>query len=156
MARIKAPLFDAGEAYYLSHKSGAPARIVIEAVYKKATSKEWMYSIYSEANGCKPTYVPESILQQRVSRHCGLVYKNPNIIKRFEDGYRFAGNYNRDDAIRVGEEFAHNSSIASVWLHPALDGKGEPIEGQYGVWIKWDCVITGDSLNEVADTIRIK
>ena len=156
MARCKAPLYDAGESYYLSHKSGAPARICIEAVYKKATSKEWMYSIYSEANECKPTYVPESMLQQRISKHTTPVYKNPDVVKRLEDGYRFAGNYDKDTAINRGKAFASDSNIISVLLHPALDGSGNPIDGQYGIWIKWSCVITGNGINDIADTIRIK
>lgn len=153
--RVKLPKFNAGEAYFLSHKSGAPVRIVIEAVYRKSTSKEWMYCIYSEANGCKPTYVSESILSDRVSKHSSPVYKMPDIVKRIEDGFRFAGNYEKDDAIARGEEFARNSNIVSVLLHQALDSLGNPIDGKYGIWIKWNCVITGNGLN-ASDTIKIK
>lgn len=156
MAKSSAPLFNAGETYYLSHRSGAPARIFIEAVYKKATSKEWMYCIYSEANECKPTYVPESALSKRVSKHSTPVYKNPDVVNRLDDGYRFAGNYDKETAINRGKAFAGDSNIVSVLLHPALDGSGNPIENQYGIWIKWSCVITGNGMNEVGDTIRIK
>ena len=157
MARkINPPKFGAGETHYLSHKDGAPTRIFIEAVYMKSGSKEWMYCIYSEANNCVATYLPESVLSKRVSKHSGQVYKIPEIMQRYEDGYRFCGNYGRDVAMERGKEFAKNNNIESVMLFPAVDYAGEPINGQYGVWIKWKYVITGNGINEAQDVIRLK
>ena len=108
---IKLPLYRAGETHFLSHRTGMPARIYVEAVYMKANSKEWMYSIYSEANNCKQTYLPESILAQRVSKHNSPVYKKQEIIDRCREGYRFCGNFDADTAISRGEEFAKNNDI---------------------------------------------
>lgn len=151
----KAPLYEAGSTYFLSHKHGLPAKIYIEAVYKKAMSKEWMYCIYSEANNCKqPTYIPESVLSSRISKHSSRVYKLPEIERRIEDGYRFCGNEKLENATKKGKEFASNSNICSVMLHPAVDSNGNPIPDVYGIWIKWNCVITGKGVNE--SSIRIK
>lgn len=149
--KLKAPLYNAGEVYYLSHKTGSPAKIYIEAVYRKAQSKEWMYSVFSEANDCKQTYLPESVLKERISRHKTPVYNEPEIAKRWEDGYRFCGNYPTEEAINVGKKFACNASIASVVLHPAVDAMGKPVDAEHGVWIKWRATIG----NKVGDTSSI-
>ena len=149
----KAPKFMAGETYFLSHKTGMPAKVLIEAVYMKANSVEWMYSVRSEANKCMPAYLSESVLAQRVSKHSSVVYKIPDVAERVEDGYRFCGNFERDIAMRRGEEFARNDRIESVLLHPALDGVGHRIDDQFGIWIRWDTVIADSKLG---DTIRIK
>ena len=147
------PKFEAGTTYFLSHKTGMPAKIFVEAVYMKSASREWMYCIYSESNGCKPAYLPESVLENRISKHSSQVYKCPSIIDRIDNGYRFCGNFERDTAMKRGEEFARNRMIESVLLHPAVDSRGDCIYGQFGIWIRWDAVITDDKSN---DTIRIK
>lgn len=146
MGRNKAPLYDPGEAYYLSHKNGIPAKIYVEAVYKKAHSKEWMYSIFSEANNCKQAYLSESALKERIAKpHNAPVYKIPEIAKRWEDGYRFCGNYPTEDAIKAGHGFAKNGDIESVVLYPAMDADGNLINNQHGVWIRWKHVIENES-----------
>lgn len=155
-AENKVPKFHAGEAYYLSHKTGAPARIYIDMVYMRPRSTEWMYAIYSEANpDGNITFASESILTQRISKHDNPIYKNDVVIQRYDDGYRFAGNYSMEEAIARGETFARNGHIKSVMLHPALDYKGDTIDGQYGIWIKWDCIIADGGLNNPS-TIKIK
>lgn len=146
--KIKLPKYTAGETYYLSHKSGAPARICVDMVYMKPRSTEWMYAIYSEANGRDAVYIAESVLEQRISKHDSPIYKHPEVIKRIDNGYRFAGNYEMDEAITRGEKFACNHRVKSVILYPALDAEGREVSNWYGVWIKWNCVISGKGVNE--------
>ena len=153
--RHSAPKYRAGEAYYLSHKTGAPARIFIDAVYMKALSKEWMYCIRSEANRNAVTYVSESVLSHRISKHDASIYKNDIVSKRYDDGYRFAGNFKMDDAINRGKEFAKNENIVSVLLHPALDYNGKIIDDEYGIWIKWSYTILSTTINK-SSSIKIK
>jgi hypothetical protein len=150
----KTPLYCAGETYFLSHKHGMPARIFVEAVYKKYNSKEWMYCIRSEANNGVATYVSEPLLNSRISKHRSRVYQIPDIAERVDNGYRFCGNFDIDNATKRGEAFARNGSIKSVMLYPALNTEGEEISGMYGVWIKWDTVIS-DKFN-VSGVIKIK
>ena len=153
----KCPLYDAGGTYLLSHRSGMPAKIYIEAVYKKANSKEWMYSIISEANDGKVAYVPESTLRQRISKHTSKVYNLPEIVDRVNNGYRFCGNYPMNDAIARGKELADvHKSLSSVMLYPAYDGAGNRLDdGMYGIWVKWRYVIINDKVT--ADSpIKIK
>ena len=152
----KCPLYDAGSTYFLSHRSGMPAKIYIEAVYKKANSKEWMYSIISEANGGKPAYVQESVLATRISKHTSKVYNLPEIINRVSNGYRFCGNFTRDNAIARGTDIAKNDNIESVMLYPACDSAGNKIDDDmYGIWIRWKYVIMNDKVIN-GSPIRIK
>ena len=154
---MKGPLYTTG-IHFLSYKSGTPAKIFIEAVYKKYNSKEWMYSIFSEANMCKQQYVDESSLRNRMSRRSSKVYNTPKVMELESKGYRFCGNYTREEAIRVGNEFAKNDKIKSVMLHKAINVYGNYTDdGQYGVWIMWSVVLndSGDS-SDMNDTIFIK
>ena len=153
---IDAPLFHAGETYFLSSRTGVPAKIFVEAVYMKSRSKEWMYLIYSEANDCKPTYVPESVLRKRISKHKSKAYEAQEVIDRIDDGYRFCSNYPDVESARAaGMKYAQMPNVASVLLFPALNYRGEPMDG-FGLWIRWKCVIVDDinGANEIP--IRIK
>ena len=154
---MKGPLYTTG-IHFLSHESGMPAKIFIEAVYRKHNSKEWMYSIFSEANMCKQQYVDEPSLRNRMSMRSSKVYSTPKVMELESKGYRFCGNYTREEAMRVGKEFAKNDKIKSVMLHKAINVYGNYTDdGKYGVWIMWSVVINdnGDS-SDMNDTIFIK
>lgn len=154
----KCPLYEAGNTYFLSHRSGMPAKIYIEAVYKKAGSKEWMYSIISEANGGKSVYVSESVLKSRIAKHTSKVYSMPEVAKRIEEGYRFCGNYPIEDAFARGKELADvHKSLESVMLYSAYDSAGNSLadKDMYGIWVKWNYVIM-DSKVMNGSPIRIK
>lgn len=86
------------------------------------------------------------------------VYNTPKVMELESKGYRFCGNYTREEAIRVGKEFAKNGKIKSVMLHKAINVYGNYTDdGQYGVWIMWSVVLndSGDS-SDMNDTIFIK
>ena len=138
---MKAPKFEAGKIYHLSHKGGAPADIYIEMVYMRSRSTEWMYRIISEANNGEMAFVSESALAERISKRTSKVYNKDSVIELLDNGYRFAGNaVGIDSARQLGEEFAKNPNIHDVMLYNALDSNGEETDG-YGIWIRWNMVI---------------
>lgn len=152
------PMFGIGEVIDLSYKNGGmPNRIYINGVYWREQDTKWMYQVTMENTGDKSS-MDEEFIKERRSRHTQPVYKNPDVIKRMSDGWRFCGNYDKETAIANAKLISQNDNVKAVRLYPAINYYNKFVNGQMGIWIMYKNMIYdngqmafGDNVNEFID-----
>ena len=86
----------------------------------------------------------EDFIKDRKAKSSSPVCKNPDIIKRFSDGWRFCGNFEKDTAVANGKLIAENPNVRAVRLYPALNYNNQYMNGKLGIWIKYVNTIYDD------------
>lgn len=138
------PAFAIGEVIDLSYKNGGlPNRIIIDSVFMREGDTEWMYGVTMECTGGNTT-MKQSFIKERKSKCTSAVYKNPDIIKRYREGWRYCGNFDIDAANANGKMIAQRDDVEGVRLYPALDSSNRLMRGKMGVWIKYKYTIYDD------------
>ena len=138
------PKFKLGEVLDLSYTHGGlPNRIIIDSVGMRKQNTEWVYGVTMENNG-ESTQMAESFIAQRMSYKKSSVYENPEIIKRYDDGWRFCGNFPANVANANAKMIAESSAISSVRLYRAIDSHNRFDPDKMGIWIKYINVINDD------------
>lgn len=134
--RIKsAPKYNPGDVIDLSYKNGGlPNRILVTCAFWRHGDKQWMYKVFMESTG-DYTVMDETFIATRASKKTSNVYKNPVIIGRIAEGWRFCGNFESEVALANGKLIAENDMIKSVRLWPAINYNNQFIKGQMGIWI---------------------
>ena len=138
------PAYAIGEVIDLSYKhSGMPNRIYIDTVFWREQDTRWHYQVIMENTGEK-TIMSEDFIKERKSKNSSPVCKNPDIIKRFSDGWRFCGNFEKNAAVANGKLIAENPNVRAVRLYPALNYNNQYMNGKLGIWIKYAHTIYDD------------
>ena len=153
----KLPKFMPGQIVDLSyrHGNGLPNRILIHTVFASRQHTGWMYRALSEITNETLILAEDAILCCMINKNA-QVYKNISVIKLYNDGWRFAGNYDRDRAHDNASKLAVNDRIKNVAMKPALDANGAPIENKLGVWIRYYNQIDDVKVDDDSDMIMIK
>jgi len=141
-----APLYGIGEVIDLSYKyGGLPNRIRVNQVFQREYDAEWQYNVTMENRGVAPNegdvMMSESFIKQRKSKHSSKVYQNNDVQQHMRDGFRFCGNYDSDIARANAKILARRKDITDVRLYPALDYSGRYVNGDMGIWIRYNSVI---------------
>lgn len=140
----KLPKFMPGQVIDLSYKyKGLPNRILIKYVYIKEHCTQWMYNVHLE-NLNKDTILSESFIINNSINSNLKIYKHADIIKLYNDGWRFCGNREREDAKKIASKYATSNYINNVILRPAINYEGCLVNGSYGIWIKYNTTINND------------
>ena len=138
------PKFQLGQIIDLSYKHGGmPNRIYIMAVFWREQDNQWQYQVMMESTG-ETAQMSEQFINDRKSKQNSAVYKNPDIMTRIEEGWRFCGNYDTETAKANAKLIAENEGIANVRLYPALSYNNTFMNGQMGIWIKYNHIIHND------------
>lgn len=138
------PKFQLGQIIDLSYKHGGmPNRIYIMAVFWREQDNQWQYQVMMESTG-ETAQMSEQFINDRKSKQNSAVYKNPDIMARIEEGWRFCGNYDTETAKANAKLIAENEGIANVRLYPALSYNNTFMNGQMGIWIKYNHIIHND------------
>ena len=142
-----APVFGIGEVIDLSYRHGGiPNRIRIEGVFYRDQDTIWMYDVLMENTGDR-SFMNEKFISERKSSKViasSGVYSNPEIQRRFKEGWRWCGNFAVDTARANAKLIADNSNIKNVRLWPAIDSRNRYVSGSLGIWIKYVNVIYDD------------
>lgn len=137
----KLPRFMPGQIIDLSYKNkGLPNRILIKAVFVREQDIEWMYEVYHENTGDVTTLDQSFIVSNMTERKC-TVYKCIEVINLYNNGWRFCGNFNINEAHNLGAKYATNRYIKEIILRHALDSRGCLIPDKYGMWIRYNNII---------------
>lgn len=138
------PAFAVGEVIDLSYKHGGmPNRIYINSVFWRDQDTKWNYEVTMENNG-ERAVMSESFIMDRKSKNTSPVCKNPEIIKRFADGWRFCGNFSKESAMPNAKMIAENANIENVRLYPALNYRNQFLPDKLGIWVKYKHTINND------------
>ena len=138
------PAYAIGEVIDLSYKHGGmPNRIYVDTVFWREQDTRWNYQVIMENTGEK-TIMSEDFIKDRKAKNSSPVCKNPDIIKRFSDGWRFCGNFEKDTAVANGKLIAENPNVRAVRLYPALNYNNQYMNGKLGIWIKYTHTIYDD------------
>ena len=150
------PIYSPGDIVDLSYKiTGLPDRVSIEMVYFTKLENEWIYSVIIESTGNRTT-VLESELKQRSVNKTSKVYKHQHIVQRYTDGWRFCGNYNQEEALKIAKSISNNDIIKHVRIYNGIAPNGSYKDGLFGVWIKYNNIISNvGQLSFNADNIII-
>lgn len=144
MAIKSIPKYTPGEVIDLSYKNGGlPNRILITCAFWRQGDKQWMYKVFMESTG-DYSVLDETFIAARASKKTSVVYRNPAIISRISDGWRFCGNFDSEVALANGKLIAENPAIKNVRLWPAIGHNNQYIQGQAGIWIIWEHTISND------------
>lgn len=153
---VELPKFNAGDIIDLSylradvskvnvsgHYMLLSDRIMINAVYRKVESTQWMYHVDSEAaNGY--LYMTEEEIEHKQCSKNRPCYKNKMVKNLYKNGYRFCGNHECRLAVDFAKFAKNMKQIDSVVVCKAISGGGDIIRDEYGVWVKYkhtlDCV----------------
>ena len=154
------PRFMPGQVIDLSYKhKGLPNRILIKTVYTREQDKGWMYAVYLENTG-ERTALDEDFIISHMTTKSTQVYRSPDVIKLYNDGWRFCGNFDKDTAFDMASKCATNIYIKDIILKPALNAKGCLVNNQYGMWIRYNTIINDNGTitgnTEDSDVIVIK
>lgn len=153
------PKYQLGQIIDLSYKNGGmPNRIFIMAIFWREQDAQWQYQVLMESTG-ETTQMSEQFITERKSKKTSSVYRNPEVVKRIEEGWRFCGNYDTDTAHANAKLIAENDGIVSVRLYPALSYNNTFLNGQMGIWIKYAHTIYDDgrmSASGVDEFVDIK
>lgn len=142
-----APAFGLGEVIDLSYRHGGmPNRIRIEGVFYRDQDTMWMYDVLMENTGDRSVMNEKFISERKSSKVIASsgVYSNPEIQRRFKEGWRWCGNFAVDTARANAKLIADNSNIKNVRLWPAIDSRNRYVSGSLGIWIKYVNVIYDD------------
>lgn len=158
----KLPRFMPGQVIDISYKnSGLPNRLLIKSVSVKEQDSEWMYECFIESIGTVAS-INESFIVSNATNKNLQVYKCAEVIKLYNDGWRFCGNFNEADAHKIASKNAINRYIKHIILRPALNTDGCLKNGYYGIWVKYnntincDGTIVDNNSGGSRDTIVIK
>ena len=158
----KLPRFMPGQVIDISYKNkGLPNRLLIKSVSVKEQDSEWMYECFIESIGTVVS-INESFIVSNATNKNLQVYKCAEVIKLYNDGWRFCGNFNEADAHKVASKYATNRYIKHIILRPALNADGCLKNGYYGIWVKYnntincDGTIVDNNSGGSRDTIVIK
>lgn len=138
------PKYALGQIIDLSYKHGGmPNRILVLTVFIREQDSQWQYEVLMENTGEKATVSEEFITSRRSAKSSG-VYRNPDVVKRIEEGWRFCGNFEEAAAQANAKCIAENEGIANVRLYPALSYNNTYLNGQFGIWIRYVNTIYDD------------
>lgn len=157
----KLPKFMPGQVIDLSYKyKGLPNRLLVKSVFTREQDNSWMYDVYLENLGEYTTVNEEFIIGNMTNKDM-KVYKCTEIIKLYNDGWRYCGNFSITEAHNTACKLATNPHIKNVIIRHALDGRGCLKNGMHSIWIRYYNVINDDgTINnttcEDKDTIIIK
>ena len=155
------PRFMPGQIIDISYKKGElPDRLLIKTVYMREEDDTWMYGVYSE-KAHNIISLNQDFIRDNMTTKYTPVYKMPKIIKMYADGWRFCGNYPKDKAMALSGKYAINNNINNIIIRPALNSMGNPVDNEYGIWIRYNTTITDngnmhDNLAKEDDIIVIK
>ena len=140
---MKAPIYGLGEVISLSHDDmpdKMPERICIQGIRAKIGATGWTYDTTCESTGYTGEY-DESFINNSKSNIWAPVYKLPAVVERMSYGYRWAGNYCKEDAMTRGTLIAGKSNVKNVRLYPALNGSGGSVKPHYGIWVRYNTIM---------------
>lgn len=145
MKKITAlPKFMPGQVIDLSYKSkGLPNRLLIKSVFIREQDEWWMYECIIESTG-EVTILSQNFIMENMSNKDFPVYKCAEIIKLYNDGWRFCGNKSRSTAHSIASKHATNRYIRGIILRPALAPNGCLMQDHYGMWIRYNNIINND------------
>lgn len=133
----KLPRFMPGQVIDLSYRNkGLPNRLLIQTVFVKEQSKEWLYEALLENTG-EVTVLEESFIMNNITNKEAPVYKCNDIIRLYNDGWRFCGNFCKKTARSSAAKYSTNRYIRNIELRPALNAQGKLIQDKYGMWIRY-------------------
>jgi len=137
ITKHNAPKYSIGQVIDLSYKyGGLPNRILINAIFIRKQDKQWMYKILLE-NIDKETIMSESFIKYREINKSANIYHNNIIKQRYINGWRWCGNYEESIALNNSKIISTRNNVEGVRLYPAINYKGDFIENQYGLWVKY-------------------
>lgn len=153
------PKFMPGQVIDLSYKSkGLPNRILIQSVFVREHDDQWMYNCILESTG-ESTTLCQSVISDNMANKNMPVYQCAEIIRLYNDGWRFCGNHKRSHAHSIAGKNATNGYIRNIILRPALDSKGCLQNDYYGMWIRYNNTINADGTviidNKVSDDVIV-
>ena len=156
----KLPRFMPGQVIDLSYRNkGLPNRLLIKTVFVKEHSKEWLYEAFLENVG-EITVLEESFIINNMTNKSAPVYKCNDVIRLYNDGWRFCGNYCKKTARKTAAKYSTSKYIKNIELRPALNPQGSLIQDKYGMWIKYYNTVTDNGIiisgNSDDDVIVIK
>lgn len=138
------PRYSPGEVVDLTYKNGGlPNRIIVTCSFWRQGDKQWMYKVFMESTG-EYSVLDETFISARASKKTAPVYKNPDIMRRISEGWRFCGNFEAETALANGKLIAENEMIKNVRLYPALDRNNQFLKGKNGIWIIYKHTISND------------
>ena len=131
------PAFTPSTVIDLSYKHGGlPNRIWVYGVEKTVNDKEWMYAVLFE-NTRTFGLLSESFITDRMINFNSPIYHREDIQARYDDGWRWCGNYEKSIAKSNATLLKHDRNINGIRLYPALNPDGKIIDDYYGIWIKY-------------------
>lgn len=140
----KLPKFMPGQVIDLSYKhKGLPNRLLVKTVLIREQDNQWMYECIIESID-ETTTLSEDFIINNMTRKASEVYKCNEVIKLYNAGWRFCGNFKRSQAHSIAGKHATNGYIRNIILRPALDSKGCLMNDYYGMWIKYGNIINDD------------
>lgn len=146
MKKIISPKFMPGEVIDLSYKSNnLPNRIFIKRVRMDVSDKGWMYDILLENSG-DTTAVEESFIEERMTHKLAKVYSEPYVLDLYSQGFRFAGNYDESEALKIAKSLKGNSSLLNIQIHPAFYPSGLEWKSKRAIWIRYHQIILDDGM----------
>lgn len=157
--KYSAPKYCAGDVIdYRYNRSTLPNRILINMVYRKSMSNDWMYEVFDERSN-SIIYYPESLIL--ASDHSSGAYDVEFVKKMYEDGFRFYRNCKKNSATSDAKNVADKTNVAEVRVYPeSYDRNGKIIDGYNSIWIRYSTYITNNgemiTSNVYSDYIRIK
>lgn len=146
---MEKPKFDIGQILDLKRdKNNMPDRIIIDSIYIKRNSKEWMYYVMSEQTGGH-TYLPESKLSSMVSYHIRECYKNTIVKTLYKCGFRFVCNIQNSEVNVKVSKLQNIKEIANIIVAPAVYPDGTDGIGISAIWIRYNVVISDTLDNDI-------
>lgn len=141
---LNKPRFAPADVIDLSyrHLEALPNRLIIRMVYMKVDSCEWMYDTITETSGdCKSVQMKESFIVDRMCNKFATAYKDPFVIKMYEEGYRWAGNFPTFIATDKAKKLIPLDNISSIMLYDAVRSTGGKMNDYLGIWVKYNTTI---------------
>lgn len=140
----KLPKFMPGQVIDLSYKhKGLPNRILIKCAFVREQDDQWMYECFIENIG-EISILNENFIVGNATNRGLPVYKCADVIKLYNDGWRYCGNIAKDKAVEHASKCATNGYIKDIILRPAIDGRGCLVNDAYGMWIRYNNIINDD------------
>lgn len=144
-----APRYSPGDVIDLSYKHGGlPNRILVTCAFWRREDKQWMYKVFMESTG-QYSVLDETFIASRESKKTSPAYKNPAVLSRIAEGWRFCGNFDTDTATANGKLIAENEMVKRVRLWPAINYNNKYVQGQMGIWIIYSNTIDNNGNNIV-------
>lgn len=140
---MTAPLFAPNDIIDIRYKFGKklPDRLLVNMVYMKGGSKEWMYNVFSERDGSN-VYMSESGILAEMSHKNARCYDNKLIEALYLNGYRFCGNYKEGNATNTAESIKKSSNtISSIRLVDAINEDNKRKYGYLGMWVRYGTTV---------------